>query len=35
MEVKRQLTRLAAGTAIIAAAAIASVGVAQADGMPS
>ena len=35
MEVKRQLTRLAAGTAIIAAAAFASVGLAQADGMPS
>ena len=34
MKVMRQLNRLAAGTAVVAAAAIASVGIAQADGGP-
>src|ERR1700674_878834 len=34
MKVMRQLNRLAAGSAVLAVAAVASVGIAQADGMP-
>ena len=35
MKVMRQLNKFAAGSAAVAVAAIASVGIAQADGMPS
>ena len=35
MKVMRQLSKFAAGSAAVAVAAFASIGVAQADGMPS